>query len=168
MNCGNTSSIDLVILLVVLNSKTCQCGWQKSGLVVSKLNLQLEGCWFESLPMLDGNGVKAMPGSILAPNPGSFNNLKERKYKLPNWAHQENIRKNVIYCCSTVFLGLISDLFPSLDVPRKRELEFEKAVKHAACDLKLQPEESFVLKVSISSTSTRAFFVRNFGAKAET
>ena len=46
-----------------------------------------------------------------------------------------------------VFLGLISDLFPSLDVPRKRDLEFEKAVKHAACDLKLQPEESFVLKV---------------------
>ena len=46
-----------------------------------------------------------------------------------------------------VFLGLISDLFPSLDVPRKREIEFEKAVKHAACDLKLQPEESFVLKV---------------------
>ena len=46
-----------------------------------------------------------------------------------------------------IFLGLISDLFPSLDVPRKRELDFEKAVKHAACDLKLQPEESFVLKV---------------------
>ena len=46
-----------------------------------------------------------------------------------------------------VFLGLISDLFPSLDVPRKRDLDFEKAVKHAACDLKLQPEESFVLKI---------------------
>ena len=46
-----------------------------------------------------------------------------------------------------IFLGLISDLFPSLDVPRKRELEFEKAVKHSACDLKLQPEEGFVLKV---------------------
>jgi len=28
--------------------------------------------------MLDGNGVKAMPGSIPAPNPGSFNNLKEK------------------------------------------------------------------------------------------
>ena len=26
-------------------------------------------------------------------------------------------------------------------------MDFEKAVKHAACDLKLQPEESFVLKV---------------------
>jgi len=24
--------------------------------------------------MLDGNGVKAMPGSIPAPNPGSYNN----------------------------------------------------------------------------------------------
>ena len=24
--------------------------------------------------MLDGSGVKAMPGSILVPNPGSFNN----------------------------------------------------------------------------------------------
>ena len=46
-----------------------------------------------------------------------------------------------------IFLGLISDLFPSLDVPRKRELEFEKSVKHSACDLKLQPEEGFVLKV---------------------
>ena len=46
-----------------------------------------------------------------------------------------------------VFLGLIGDLFPALDVPRKRDLEFEKSVKHAACDLKLQPEESFVLKI---------------------
>jgi len=26
------------------------------------------------IPMLDGNGVKAMPGSIPAPNPGSYNN----------------------------------------------------------------------------------------------
>ena len=46
-----------------------------------------------------------------------------------------------------VFLGLISDLFPNLDVPRKRDQEFEKAVKHASCDLKLQPEESFIMKV---------------------
>jgi len=27
-----------------------------------------------SIPMLDGNGIKAMPGSIPAPNPGSYNN----------------------------------------------------------------------------------------------
>ena len=47
-----------------------------------------------------------------------------------------------------VFLGLISDLFPSLDVPRKRELDFEKAVKHAACDLKLQPEGTKLLVIT--------------------
>ena len=46
-----------------------------------------------------------------------------------------------------VFLGLISDLFPNLDVPRKRDQEFEKAVKNAACDLKLQPEENFIMKI---------------------
>ena len=46
-----------------------------------------------------------------------------------------------------VFLGLISDLFPNIEVPRKRDAEFEKAVKAAACDLKLQPEDSFILKV---------------------
>jgi len=34
----------------------------------------MEGHGFESHPILDGNGVKAMSGSISAPNPGSFNN----------------------------------------------------------------------------------------------
>jgi len=46
-----------------------------------------------------------------------------------------------------VFMGLIGDLFPSLDVPRKRDQEFEKTVKQAAVDLLLQPEENFILKV---------------------
>jgi len=41
----------------------------KSGQVVSKLDSRLE-----DHPILDGNGVKAMPGSIPALNPGSFNN----------------------------------------------------------------------------------------------
>ena len=48
---------------------------------------------------------------------------------------------------SPVFLGLICDLFPNLDVPRKRDSELEKAVKHASCDNKLQPDESFIMKV---------------------
>ena len=48
---------------------------------------------------------------------------------------------------SPVFLGLISDLFPNLDVPRRRDQEFEKAVKSGCCDNKLQPDESFNLKV---------------------
>uniref|UniRef100_A0A8C0VD33 Dynein axonemal heavy chain 17 n=1 Tax=Cyanistes caeruleus TaxID=156563 RepID=A0A8C0VD33_CYACU len=42
-----------------------------------------------------------------------------------------------------VFLGLIGDLFPALDVPRKRDLNFEKV----KAQLKLQAEENFVLKV---------------------
>lgn len=47
-----------------------------------------------------------------------------------------------------VFMGLIGDLFPALDVPRKRDQEFEKMAKQAALDLGLQPEENFVLKVN--------------------
>ncbi|NWY46905.1 DYH9 protein, partial [Sylvia atricapilla] len=46
-----------------------------------------------------------------------------------------------------VFLGLIGDLFPALDVPRKRDLDFEAMVKEAVLELRLQPEDNFVLKV---------------------
>ncbi|XP_043471037.1 dynein beta chain, ciliary [Leptopilina heterotoma] len=46
-----------------------------------------------------------------------------------------------------VFMGLIADLFPALDVPRKRDIDFEKTVKQAAADLLLQPEDGFILKV---------------------
>jgi len=34
------------------------------------LGSRLEGRGIDPRPMLDGSGVKAMPGSILAPNPG--------------------------------------------------------------------------------------------------
>ncbi|CAF0714705.1 unnamed protein product [Brachionus calyciflorus] len=46
-----------------------------------------------------------------------------------------------------VFMGLIGDLFPALDVPRKRDLDFEKQIRQATIDLKLQPEDGFILKV---------------------
>lgn len=46
-----------------------------------------------------------------------------------------------------VFMGLIGDLFPALDVPRKRNPDLEKEVKKAIVQMKLQPEESFILKV---------------------
>ncbi|XP_054832302.1 dynein axonemal heavy chain 9-like [Eublepharis macularius] len=46
-----------------------------------------------------------------------------------------------------VFMGLIGDLFPALDVPRKRDLGFESFVKQAVLELKLQPEDNFVLKI---------------------
>ncbi len=46
--------------------------------MVSKLNSWLKGRGFESNPILDGNGVKAMPGSIPEPNFGSLNDWKLR------------------------------------------------------------------------------------------
>ncbi|XP_068269716.1 LOW QUALITY PROTEIN: dynein axonemal heavy chain 17 [Nyctibius grandis] len=46
-----------------------------------------------------------------------------------------------------VFMGLIGDLFPALDVPRKRDPDFEKVIRQSVLELKLQAEESFVLKV---------------------
>ncbi|XP_055687854.1 dynein beta chain, ciliary [Lutzomyia longipalpis] len=47
-----------------------------------------------------------------------------------------------------IFLGLIGDLFPALDVPRQRHTELEEFVRKAACDLNLKPEASFVRKVT--------------------
>ncbi|KAF0047081.1 hypothetical protein F2P81_000714 [Scophthalmus maximus] len=46
-----------------------------------------------------------------------------------------------------IFLGLISDLFPQLDVPRKRDPELENAVRQSVSELRLQPEENFILKI---------------------
>ncbi|XP_004857611.1 dynein heavy chain 9, axonemal isoform X1 [Heterocephalus glaber] len=46
-----------------------------------------------------------------------------------------------------VFMGLIGDLFPTLEVPRRRDLNFEALVRKAVVDLKLQAEDNFVLKV---------------------
>lgn len=47
-----------------------------------------------------------------------------------------------------IFLGLISDLFPQLEVPRKRNPELENSVRQSVSELRLQPEENFILKVS--------------------
>ena len=46
-----------------------------------------------------------------------------------------------------IFMGLIGDLFPALDVPRKRDMDLEKEIRQAITDLKLQPEDAFLLKV---------------------
>lgn len=46
-----------------------------------------------------------------------------------------------------IFLGLISDLFPQLDVPRKRDPGLEESVRQSVSELRLQPEENFILKV---------------------
>lgn len=46
-----------------------------------------------------------------------------------------------------IFMGLIGDLFPALNVPRKRDMDFEKEVRQATLDQRLQAEDSFILKV---------------------
>uniref|UniRef100_A0A8C0E5M4 Dynein axonemal heavy chain 9 n=1 Tax=Balaenoptera musculus TaxID=9771 RepID=A0A8C0E5M4_BALMU len=46
-----------------------------------------------------------------------------------------------------VFMGLIGDLFPALNVPRRRDLDFEALVRKAVVELELQAEDNFVLKV---------------------
>ena len=46
-----------------------------------------------------------------------------------------------------VFWGLVGDLFPALDVPRRRVPHFEQMVTQSTVELRLQPEESFILKV---------------------
>ncbi|KAM3614782.1 uncharacterized protein V6R79_018954 [Siganus canaliculatus] len=47
----------------------------------------------------------------------------------------------------TIFLGLLGDLFPGLEVERERDGEFENAVRKSTVELRLQPEETFILKV---------------------
>lgn len=48
-----------------------------------------------------------------------------------------------------VFLGLVSDLFPGVEVPRRTDHEFEQLVRRSALELKLQPEDPFILKVNL-------------------
>lgn len=63
-----------------------------------------------------------------------------------------------------IFLGLISDLFPQLDVPRKRDPELENAVRQSVSELRLQPEENFILKVCFCKKQTFLVqrHIRNF------
>lgn len=66
---------------------------------------------------------------------------------------------------STIFMGLIGDLFPALDVPRKRDLDFEKQVRQAAIDLKLQPEDNFILKVHHISIEVLLVYIIPYSCK---
>ncbi|OHS95209.1 Dynein heavy chain family protein [Tritrichomonas foetus] len=46
-----------------------------------------------------------------------------------------------------VFLGLINDLFPAIDVPRKRNLRWEEQIRQTVLHSKLQAEDQFIRKV---------------------
>uniref|UniRef100_A0A671VTL3 Dynein axonemal heavy chain 17 n=1 Tax=Sparus aurata TaxID=8175 RepID=A0A671VTL3_SPAAU len=85
--------------------------------------------------------VLVVAGSLKRGDPG-----REEDQVLMRALRDFNIPK-IVTDDMPVFMGLIGDLFPALDVPRKRDLDFEKHVKESILDLKLQAEDNFVLKV---------------------
>ena len=46
-----------------------------------------------------------------------------------------------------IFMGLLNDLFPGTDPPRKRDEAFEKVIEEVATGMGLTPEANFVLRV---------------------
>ena len=46
-----------------------------------------------------------------------------------------------------IFTGLLGDLFPGVDVPRKRDMKFEDIITACCEENKLWPEPDFILKV---------------------
>ncbi|GBF96391.1 dynein heavy chain axonemal [Raphidocelis subcapitata] len=46
-----------------------------------------------------------------------------------------------------IFMGLLNDLFPGVDPPRKRDLAFEEVIRATAVEMKLAPDDDFVLRV---------------------
>ncbi len=55
------------------------------------LGSQSEGRGFDPCPMLDGSGVKAMPGSIPTPNSGPLQ--KNKKIQVAKWGTPKKIFK---------------------------------------------------------------------------
>ena len=46
-----------------------------------------------------------------------------------------------------IFMGLLSDLFPGVNPPRKRFMDFEEVIRQSVVDQELHPHEDFILKV---------------------
>ena len=46
-----------------------------------------------------------------------------------------------------VFFGLLGDLFPNIEIPRKRDMRFEKIIEDVSIESKLYPEPEYILKV---------------------
>ncbi|KAM6374901.1 LOW QUALITY PROTEIN: dynein axonemal heavy chain 11 [Alca torda] len=90
-------------------------------------------------------GLRAIKSVLVVA--GSLKGDKNRREDQVLMALRDFILPKIVTDDIPVFTGLISDLFPALDVPRKRNLQFEQMVKQSTLELPLQPEESFILKV---------------------
>jgi dynein heavy chain, axonemal len=60
-----------------------------------------------------------------------------RDFNIPKIAFQDNY----------VFFGLLGDLFPGIDPPRKRDMRFEGIIEDVCKESKLYPEPEFILKI---------------------
>jgi len=75
----NTSVVVVVVIIIEAVGVYLLLLGRNSSLMVSKLDSRLEGCGFESHPILDGNSVKTMPGLIPAPKSWFFQLLKKKE-----------------------------------------------------------------------------------------
>jgi len=46
-----------------------------------------------------------------------------------------------------IFMDLLGDLFPGIDVPRTRDMEFEGIIESCAIEAGLNPDPEFILKI---------------------
>lgn len=46
-----------------------------------------------------------------------------------------------------IFFGLLGDLFPKIEIERKRDMDFEKVITDCAIESNLYPHETFILKI---------------------
>jgi len=46
-----------------------------------------------------------------------------------------------------IFMGLLGDLFPGIDVPRTRDMRFEDIIVNVAKENQLNPDPDFILKI---------------------
>lgn len=63
-----------------------------------------------------------------------------------------------------IFMGLIGDLFPALNVPRKRDLDFEQTVKQSVLVRTYKPTCTFTVP---SNYFLHCFFVQDLGLQPE-
>lgn len=46
-----------------------------------------------------------------------------------------------------IFSGLLNDLFPRIDIPRKRDMAFERIIEECTHENKLDPDPDYILKI---------------------
>jgi dynein heavy chain len=85
--------------------------------------------------------VLVVAGSLRSADP----NMSEEAVLMPA-LRDFNIPK-IITTDFPVFLGLINDLFPAIDVPRKRNLHWEDQIRKTVLANRLQAEDQFIWKV---------------------